>query len=166
MANFHVEECAANRRTPIEPNLIVSNYIQAFDDSDNGMDLGGSANNILSLAVWNNPNTVSVEVSSPIQDIQSVFEICSVATRTVTHHTPLRHKRCCHAKKHTSMNNFMGLGEPSQAECSIHDSYIINMNRVLCALVTRIVDGCGDLGISFVNNEDEVMLTAIQILSN
>lgn len=42
-----------------------------------------------------------------------------------------RQKKGCHGKKHANMYNIMGIGEPSHSECSLHDSDIDNMNRVI-----------------------------------
>lgn len=49
------------------------------------------------------------------------------------------------------MFNILGIGEPFQEECSIHDSDIDNMNRVFCESIVRVVNDCSELGISFSN---------------
>lgn len=64
-------------------------------------------------------------------------------------HSPPRPKRYCRGKKHASMYSIMGIGVPIQAECSIHDFDIDNMNRVFCESAARIVNGCTELGIFF-----------------
>lgn len=38
------------------------------------MEIGGFANNIISLVVWNEPNVKLDEVYSPIRDIQSISD--------------------------------------------------------------------------------------------
>lgn len=59
------------------------------------------------------------------------------------------------------MNSLIGLGEPNRVEWSLHDSDIDTMNRVLCESVARVVEGCGNMGISFPNDEEEIMSSAI-----
>lgn len=46
------------------------------------------------------------------------------------------------------MYSIMGIEEPSQAEYSLHDSCIANMNRVYLQSAELVAKGCNELGIS------------------
>lgn len=68
VASFHVDECTSIWGTSMEPIIIVPDFNRSFSDIDNGYDMGCSANNILSLEVWNEPNSLSDEACSPVWD--------------------------------------------------------------------------------------------------
>lgn len=64
------------------------------------------------------------------------------------------------------MYSIMRIGEPSQAEYSIHESDIDNMNRVFFESAARVVNGCSKLGILFFDQEEELVSAVVHILDN
>lgn len=71
-----------------------------------------------------------------------------------------RRKRSCRGKKHDSMHNFIGVGDPSPAECSLYDSDIINRSRVTLDQVAQVMNDGTDLGICFFNQKKVVLSLA------
>lgn len=60
---------------------------------------------------------------------------------------------------------FMGCSDRIQAECSLHDSDIVNMNRVFLQSAALVAKDCNDLGISFSDPDEEVLSSATRILN-
>lgn len=116
------------------------------------------------MALWKDHGDESCEASSPVRGIQPVSFYLSAPDIHVSVASPPRPSRGCQGKKHVSMYNLMGSYEPCPTESSIHDSDIANMNKVYLESTARVVSGCAKLGISFYDQEEEVMSLAARFL--
>lgn len=134
--------------------ITIPDVISAYNVINDGLEKGRSVKNILSLAIWNYQNAKSYKTCSPIWDIQPVSIRFPASDNLTTSASHPHHSRDC-GKKHASMYNLMGIGDPCQTECSIHDSDIGNMNRVFLKSVARVVNRCVKLDISLNDQEEE-----------
>lgn len=76
---------------------------------------------------------------------------------------PCNNKSLCSSKRasiHSNMDHCKGV-----IECSIHDSNIENQNRIILAQVKDVVENCHILGISFRENDEDVVELAIKIIN-
>lgn len=92
VASHHVEECDVNWGILIKSPLIVLESVQAIGESDSGMIIEGS-NNILSLAVWNDPNTTSDKAFSPVWPITLASGNCLLSVNHAINLSPHRRRK-------------------------------------------------------------------------
>lgn len=69
-----------------------------------------------------------------------------------------------HGVKRASANQLIGLDPPFEADNSISDSNIDNMNQVLLKRSLEVVQDSSELGMSFVESEDQLCELTKRIL--
>lgn len=74
-------------------------------------------------------------------------------------------KKRCGSNKHASLWNIMGHGDPIQFKYSLHDSDIKNRNHVIIRTTEEVVQQCNELGISFYEEKENVLSSAIHIFN-
>lgn len=155
--------------TPIKDNLhgliiLVSKSVRGYSDVEQGLDKGGSMNNILSLDNWNECSEKFDGVCSSVFDIKPLRRGIPVSRCSFNDASSSKLKRSCDGSNRACMWSIMGLGEPNHAECSIHDLHIENINRILLRTPEHIVQDCSDLGITFCEKEEDIMFLVVCIL--
>lgn len=78
--------------------------------------------------------------------------------------SPWCNTKSCRTSKHVSIHSIMD-HDKGFVECYIHDSDIEKRNRIILAKAKEMVVDCHNLGISFHENDDEVALSTIKIIS-
>lgn len=69
-------------------------------------------------------------------------------------------------KKHASVNILMGLEPRPKDDGSLNDSNIDNRNRLVQEQSSAVVHDCSELGMTFVETDDQVGVLAERILRN
>lgn len=148
VAFWHAGGCVVDWGTRSSPCIIILYFIRALSEDDD-FDKTDSVKSNLSLAFWNNKTVVSVEACSPIRVSHNLSDNIPSLECPVVSEAHNRHKRNCHGKKHASIYNIIGPRDLSQVEFSLHDSNIVNRNKVILDQVAQVMNAMQSWGFLF-----------------
>lgn len=78
----------------------------------------------------------------------------------------LKSNKGCREKKYASIHNIAGFPSSPPAKCSIHGSDFENRNRAFWERSCEVVQNCKKLGMSFTEDEEQLVDFAERILRN
>lgn len=157
---MHGKECNLIENDTQRNLILIPESIQPYSTVDLQLETGGSCQNVISLANWNNYVVEADDAfSSPL-----VSNSGNRLEFSLSIPLSAKHKRCCRSNKYEIMYSIMGVGASTQAECSIHDSDIDNKNGLFFEEAAQVLNDCQDLNVALLDQEDEVISSVVHIL--